>query len=133
MSTARLAGEAHQFGAGLQCTRIELRPAHRLVDVLHGGRIRVLVARAEIERNRDDAVLGHGFMAQPLGGAVAQTPGTAVAFDQRRKRPLPARPEYAREQRLVAVTEVFDVLHVEWIGSRVEHCSRHSYAPVSED
>src|SRR6516164_5695594 len=105
---------------------IELRPAHRVVDVLHGGRIRVLVARAEIERNRDDAVLGHGFMAQALGGAVAQTPGTAVAFDQRRKRSLPARPEYAREQRLVAVTEVFDVLHVEWIGSGFEHCSRHS-------
>src|SRR5499425_3826265 len=84
------------FGAGLQRTRIELRPAHRVVDVLHGGRIRVLVARAEIERNRDNAVLGHGFMAQALGGAVAQTPGTAVAFDQRRKRPFPARPEYAR-------------------------------------
>src|SRR5262245_51542899 len=91
--------EAYRVGAGLQCTRIELRPAHRVVDVLHGGRIRVLVARAEIERNRDDAVLGHGFMAQALGGAVAQTPGAAVAFDQRRKWPLPARPEYAREQR----------------------------------
>src|SRR5262249_40389243 len=60
------------------------------------------------------------------GGAVAQTPGTAVAFDQRGKRPLPARPEYAREQRLVAVTEVFDVLHVELISSGSEHCSRHS-------
>src|SRR6201993_3071752 len=67
MSAARLTGEAHQFGAGLQRTRIELRPAHRVVDVLHGGRIRVLVARAEIERNRDDAVLGHGFMAEALG------------------------------------------------------------------
>src|SRR5262249_52842842 len=72
-------------------------------------------------------------MAQTLSGAVAQTPGTAVAFDQSGKRPLPARPEYAREQRLVAVTEVFDVLHVEWIGSGFEHCRRHSYAPVSED
>jgi hypothetical protein len=55
-----------------------------------------------------------------------ETPGTAVAFDQRRKRPLPARPEYAREQRLVAVTEVFDILHVELMGSGFEHCSRHS-------
>src|SRR5499433_1484708 len=133
MSAARRAGEAHQCGASLQCTRIELRPAHRVVDVLHGGRIRVLVARAEIERNRDDAVLGHGFMAHALGGAVAQTPSAAVAFDQRRKRPLPARSEYAREQRLVAMTEVFDVLHVELMGSGVEDCSRHSQAPVSED
>src|SRR5215470_8757497 len=133
MSAARLAGEAHQFGAGLQRTRIELGPAHRVVDVLHGGWIRVLVARAEIERNRDDTVLGHGFMAQALGGAVAQTPGTAVAFDQRRKRPLPARPEYAREQRLVAVTEVFDVLYVELMGSAFEHCSRHSRHLFSED
>src|SRR5262249_38095472 len=98
-----------------------------------GGRIRVLVARAESERNRDDAVLGHGFMAHALGGAVAQTPGAAVAFDQRRKRPLPARSEYAREQRLVAMTEVFDVLHVELMGSGFEDCSRHSQAPVSED
>src|SRR5262249_31854940 len=105
--------------------RIELGPAHRVVDVLHGGWIRVLVARTEIERNRDDAVLGHGFMAQALGGAVAQTPGATVAFDQRRKRPLPTRPEYAREQRVVAVTEVFDILHVEWIGSGFEHRSRH--------
>ena len=65
-------------------------------------------------------------MAQALGAAVAQTPCAAVAFDQRRKRPLPARPEYAREQRLVAVTEVFDILHVELMGSGFEHCSRHS-------
>ena len=56
-----------------------------------------------------------------------------MAFDQRWKRPLPARPEYAREQRLIAVTEVFDVLHVELMGSGFEHCSRHSQAPVSED
>src|SRR6516165_8853309 len=119
--------KAHQFGPGLQRTRIELRPAHRVVDVLHGGRIRVLVARAEIEPNRDDAVLGHGFMAQALGGAVAQTTGAAVAFDQCRKRPLPAGPEYAREQRLVAVTELFDILHVELMSSRFEHCSRHSH------
>src|SRR5215510_9275468 len=132
MSAARLAGEAHQFGAGLQRTRIELGPAHRVVDVLYGGWIRVLVARAEIERNRDDAVLGHGFMAQALGGAVAQTPGTAVAFDQRRKRPLPARPEYAREQRLVAVAEILDVLHVEFMGLDVEGCSRHGKPSVSQ-
>src|SRR5262249_11270599 len=105
MSAARLTGQAHQFGPGLQRTRIELRPAHRVVDILHGGRIRVLVARAEIERK------------------IRPAPETA----------LPARPEYAREQRLVAVTEVFDVLHVELMGSGFEHCSRHSQAPVSED
>src|SRR5262249_36939775 len=98
MSAARLTGQAHQFVPGLQRSRIEYRPEFREVDVLHGGRILFLVARAEIERNRDDAVLGHGFMAQALGGAVAQTPGAAMAFDQCRKRPLPARPEYAREQ-----------------------------------
>ncbi len=72
-------------------------------------------------------------MPRALGGAVAHTPGTAVAFDQRRKRPLPARLEYAREQRLVAVADVFDVLHVELMGSGFEHCSRHGQAPVSED
>src|SRR5262245_32167173 len=132
MSAARLTGEAHQFGASLQRTRIELHPAHRVVDVLHGGGIRVLVARAEIERNRDDAVPGHGFMAQALGGAVAQTPGTTVAFDQRRERPLPSWPENTGEQRLVAVAEVLDVLHVEFMGLDVEGCSRHGKPSVSQ-
>ena len=49
-----------------------------------------------------------------------RTPVRDGAFDQRRKRPLPARPEYAREQRLVAVTETFDVLHViKFAGAKI--------------
>jgi hypothetical protein len=59
-------------------------------------------------------------------------PGAAVAFDQRREWPLPSRTEYTREQRLVAMAEVLDVLHVEFMGSGFEDCSRHGKPPVSE-
>ena len=87
------------------------------------------VAGAEIERDRHDALLRHGLVAQPLGQAVALAPGAAVALDQRRERPLAFRLEHAREQRLVAVAEVLDVLDVEvmrlCVKFGIQGCSRH--------
>jgi len=62
MSAARLAREADEVRSGLERTRTELRPAQRIVDVLHGGWIGVLVPRAEIECNRHDAVRCHGLV-----------------------------------------------------------------------
>jgi hypothetical protein len=65
-------------------------------------------------------------VAQALGGAVAQAPGATVALDQRRKRSLPARLEHAREQRLVAVAQVLDIVHVEFMGCfGIKDCSGH--------
>ncbi len=55
-----------------------------------------------------------------------------MAFDQRREWPLPSRPENTGEQRLVAVAEVLDVLHVECMGLDVEGCSRHGKPSVSQ-
>ena len=89
MAAARLAGKADEVGPRLQLAGMRLGPAHRVIDVLHRGRIRVLVAGAEIERDRDDAVGRHVFVAQRFGQAVALAPGAAVALDQSRKRPLP--------------------------------------------
>ncbi len=130
LPAARLAGQSDQVRTGLERASVELRPAHRMVDVRDRGRIGVVVARAEVERDRHDAVRGHGLVAQPLVGAVAHAPGAAVHLDQRRKRPLAARTEHARQQRLVAVAKVLDVLDVELMWLRVEElgiadCSCH--------
>ena len=90
------------------------------------------VAGAEIERDRHDAVGGHRLMAQALGGAVAQTPGAAMALHQRRERPLPARLEHAREQRFLGVAEVLDVVHVEFMGGLgFEGGSGHGRVPLT--
>ena len=114
MAAARLARTGRSSsGRVLRLLRVRLGPAHRVVDVLHRGRIRRLVAGAEIERDRHDAVPRHRLVAQLLGHPVAHAPGAAVALDQRRERPLAFRPVDARQQRLVAVAEVFDVLDVE--------------------
>src|SRR4051812_30201184 len=97
MPAARLARDADQLRPGLERLGVKLRPAHRIVDVDDGCRIGIGVARAEVERDRHDAVRGHGLMAQLLGGAVGEAPGTAVALDQCREWPLAARLEYARQ------------------------------------
>ena len=123
MAAARLARQADEVGPGLERARVELGPAHRVVDVLHRGRIGILVAGAEIERDRHDAVRGHVFVAQLLGGAVAHAPGAAVAFDHGRERPRAARLVDARQQRLVAVAQVFDIVDVELGGLGFEDCS----------
>ena len=88
MPAARLAGKADEVGPRLQVAGVELGPAHGVIDVLHRGRIFRLGAGAEIERNRDDAVRGHEFVAQMLGLAVGHgtrrrrgtrpAPGTAL-------------------------------------------------------
>ena len=48
-----------------------------------------------------------------------------MAFDQRRKRPLASRPEDARQQRLVAVAEIFDILDVELMRLGLEQRGGH--------
>ena len=62
-------------------------------------------------------------MAELFRVPVLQAPGAAVALNQRREWARPARLVHAGQQRLVAVTEVFDVLHVELMGSGFEHCT----------
>src|SRR5262245_63836155 len=48
-----------------------------------------------------------------------------MALDERRERPCPARPAHASEQRLLAVAEVFDILHVEVMRLGFEDCGGH--------
>src|SRR6185437_6920224 len=70
-------------------------------------------------------VRGHVLVAQLFGKAVAHAPGAAVALDQRRKRPRAARAIDAREQRLVDVAQVFDVVDREVGALRLERRSVH--------
>ena len=56
------------------------------------------------------------LVADLVGVAVGETPGAAMQIDQRRERPLAAWLVNLREQRLVAVAKIFDVLHVEFVG-----------------
>jgi hypothetical protein len=58
-------------------------------------------------------------VADLVGVAVGEAPGAAVQIDQRRERPLAARLVDLRQQRLVAVAEILDVLHVELVGPGV--------------
>src|SRR5262249_12523533 len=88
------------------------------------------VAGAEIERDRHDVVRRHGLMAQPLGGPVAQAPGAAVALDERRKRPCPARPEHAGDHRPVALAEEFAILPAEVMRPCFEDCGGHASHPL---
>ena len=58
----------------------------------------------------------HVFVAHLLGEAVALAPRAAVALDQRRKRTRTFGGVDPRQQRLVAVAEILDFLHVEILG-----------------
>ena len=131
MPAARLARKADEVGPGLEHARIELCPAHGVVDVLHRGRIRRLVAGAEIERDRHDAVRRHGLVAELFGEPVLRAPAAAVALDQRRKRPLPARLVHARQQRLVAMAEVLHVVHVDVLWFGTQRCHGHREPPFT--
>jgi hypothetical protein len=64
-------------------------------------------------------------MAQALGIAIARAPGAAMAFNHRREGTLAPRPKYAGKQRFAAVAEIFDIVHVEFMRSGIERCSRH--------
>jgi hypothetical protein len=123
MAAARLARQADEVGPGLEGAGVGLGPAYRVVDVLHRGRIRVLVAGAEVERDRHDAVRGHVLVTQLLGMAIAHAPGAAMAFDHGRERARAFRLVDGRQQRLVAVAQVFDVFDVEGGRRGFEDCS----------
>ena len=80
----------------LEFPGVQLGEAHGEIDVLQRRRIRIGVARAKVERDRNDAMGRHEFVAQVLGLAIGKTPGAAMNLDERRKRALPARLEHAR-------------------------------------
>src|SRR5580704_14161076 len=63
-----------------------------------------------------------------LGLAVGQAPGAAVDLDQRRERPLAPRLEHSRQQRLVAVAQIFDVIGIV-CGGLVQNGCRHRGFP----
>ena len=128
MAAARLAGDADEVGAGLQLLGVRLDPADRVVDVGERLRIGALGAAAPVERHHDDAMAGQHLVAHLVGQAVGQAPGAAVQVDQRRERPVAARLEHARQQRLVAVAEIFDVLHVEFVGPGIDGFGIHGGA-----
>ena len=119
MTAARLAGDADEIGPGLELLGVQLGPADRVVDVGQRLRIGALLRDAPVERDDDDAVTGQNLVADLVGVAVGEAPGAAMQIDQRRKRPLAARLVDLRQQRLVAVAEILDVLHVELVGPGV--------------
>src|SRR5262245_40134765 len=132
MPSARLARETDEIGCGLERARIELRPAHRVVDVLHRGRIGRLVARAEIERDRHNAVRGHELVAQLLCMSVLEAPGAAVTLNQSRKWPISVRLMHPGQQWLVAVPEVLNVFDIEVCFLGFKDRSGHAGHPVQE-
>src|SRR5215510_3084132 len=69
---------------------------------------------------------GYGSsLPERKSSAIDAMPGAAMALDERRERPCPARPEHASEQRHLAVAEVFDILHVEVMRLGLEDCGGH--------
>ena len=107
----------------------ELGPADRVVDV---GRApadrRPRAPQPPVDRHHGDAVAGQQLVADLVGVAVGEAPGAAVQIDQRRERPVAARLVHLRQQRLVAVAEILDVLHVEFVGPGVDGFRIHGGA-----
>ena len=106
---------------------MRLREADGVVDV--DQRIRIAARTlAEVERRDGDAVVGEPFVVRLAAGAIVLGPDPAVQFDQRRERPRAVRLEQPHQQRLVAMTEIFHVLDVEFLfGFRLQLLHRHGH------
>ena len=125
MRAAGAALERHAIGACLEAGGVGLEPAHRVVDVDHGGRIAGVRRLPEVERGHDHAALGQRLVHEVVAVAVAAEPGTAVELDYQREGPLAARGEDARQQGLVPVPEILHVLDVDLMAVR---CHEGSFA-----
>ena len=68
----------------------------------------------EVERGHDHAALGQRLVDHLVGQAVRAAPGAAVQLDHDRERARALRPVEARQMRRAAVTEVLDVLDLEY-------------------
>jgi len=110
MAPARNADGAHAIGAAAELTRLRLEPADGVVDVDEGRGIAQVGRHPEVEGGHDDAALRQGLVHRHVIGAVAVAPGTPVEIHHHRKGALPLGAEQAREERLVAVAEILDVV-----------------------
>src|SRR4030095_9259433 len=81
---------------------------------------------------RDIAGRPAALLPQLLGGASGEAPSPAMALDQRRERTLAARLEHARQQGLVAMAEILDVLDIVFVGLwGIQNCCRHGGRPCA--
>src|SRR6266481_4984536 len=106
MSAARLTGNADLVGPDLEVARMRLDPADRVIDVDERGRVSI-GGVAEIQRGDDEAVLRQRFIEALSARQIAAGPGAAVKVDDGRKRAVALRLIEPRDQRLVAMTQIF--------------------------
>ena len=92
-----------------------LEPAHRVIDVGESGRVRRNGRHAPIQRRHDYAASRQRFINDRVVCAVSSAPGTAVKLDDERKRPLPGGFEQAKQERLVAVAKILNVLNFKFV------------------
>ena len=120
---ARGAHGADHFRFAVEAPGLRLQPAHAEIDIGHRARIGRLGRIAEFQRRHHHAATGDGLVDGIVAGIVAQTPGTAMRLDHRRKRTLAARPENAGEKGLFAMTQVLDFLDLDRVGTahRIDH------------
>ena len=93
-----------------------LTPANPIVDVGQRGRIRCHRRHAKIQCRHDHTMLRQRFVARVAVQTIPPDPRPAMQFDHDRERSAAARLEETRQQRFVAVPEIFHVCDVNVIG-----------------
>ena len=87
------------------------------MDVLEGCGVGRFRGNAEVQGRDDDAVLGHGFVADVAVLAGAVDPGAAVQFNHYREGAVALGLEQLGLEGLIAVAEIFHVLNLDGVGS----------------
>ena len=114
-------------GIDLEFFGMLFEPAYGVVDVLQRGRIDGIRRHAEIKRRHHHAGARQRCVGAFVAGAVLVTPGATVNIDDQRKRARAARNVNTRLITLVAVTDVFDIAHVDVVTR--SWCFEHDDSP----
>ena len=114
MSATRLPCDTDLVRADLEIPGTGLQPADGVIDVDQSVGIAVGCV-AEVQRRDHKPVLGQRLVETLGTGQIAAVPGSAVEVDHRRKWAVALRPVKSRDQRLVAMAQIFDILGREFI------------------
>src|SRR5262249_41500073 len=92
-----------------------LTPANPIVDVGQRSRIRCLRRHTKIQCRHDHTMLSQRFVGRVAVQTISPDPRPTVQFDHNRERSAAARLEETRQQRFVAVPEIFHVFDINGI------------------
>ena len=115
MTAARYAENADTVGAPVPVRRMRFRPAHCVIHVDQRCGIARFRRHAKVECDHDHAAFRERLVGARIARAILFAPCAPVQIDHHRKRPRTARLVDACKQRLVAVPQVFDIGHIDFV------------------